>query len=161
MSRNDKSKKTLDSDVKSSSSGLDEKLEETKDQLKKALADYQNLKKDMDKRLEFERGLIRATLLKRMIELSDDIDVAIDHVRDEKGWREGVTQILEKSRNIITDMGAELIDTKTGDDFDPGVHEAVAVAHGGEDGTISKVLQNGYRIGDMIIRPARVIVYKK
>lgn len=128
--------------------------------LKKALADYQNLKRDMENRLQFEGELVKADVLRSIIDLADDIDIAVDHVEDEKGWREGVTLILEKFRVVIDDMGAEIIECKEGDVFDAKVHEAVGVVYEGEDGTIAKVIQNGYRFGDIIVRPARVIVNK-
>jgi molecular chaperone GrpE len=134
--------------------------EELENQLKQALADYQNLKRDMQKRLDFEEELIRADMLKSIIELADDIDVAVDHVEDEKGWREGVTMILEKFRKVIENVGAEIIETKQGDAFDADIHEAVGVVYEGEDGTIACVVQNGYRLGNIVVRPARVIVTK-
>lgn len=134
--------------------------EELNVQLRQALADYQNLKKDMQKRLDFEENVIRADMLKSIIELADDIDVAVDHVEDEKGWREGITMILEKFRRVIENVGAEIIETKQGDQFDADVHEAVGVVYEGEDGTIARVVQNGYRLGDIVVRPVRVIVNK-
>jgi molecular chaperone GrpE len=139
---------------------LQEEVERLDSKLKGVLADYQNLRKEMDKRLDFERNMIRTDLLKSVIELADDIDVAIDHVEDEKGWREGITMILEKFRKTMKDMGAEIIKCKPGDKFDSKVHEAVGIAKEGDNGTIHKVVQNGYRVGDVVIRPARVIVNK-
>lgn len=139
---------------------LEKKVEELENKLKKALADYQNLKKDMDKRLDFESNLLRADLLRSVVDIADDIDVAIDHVKDEKGWREGVTMILEKFRSSIEGMGAEMIECKPGDQFNAELHEAIGVVYEGDPGTIAKVIQNGYRIGETIIRPSRVMVNK-
>lgn len=133
---------------------------ELEGQLKKALADYQNLKRDMEKRLEFEGDLVKADLLRSVIEIADDIDLALDHTEDEKGWRDGVSQILEKFRATIEEMGAEVIACSKGDTFDPQIHEAVGVVYGDKDGKIAQVVQNGYIIGDKVVRPARVIVHK-
>ncbi len=141
-------------------SNLTDEIEQLENKLKKALADYQNLKKEMERRLDFERNMIRKELIHEVISLADDIDIAIDHVEDEKGWREGITRILEKFRKTLDDMGAELIKTKQGDKFDASIHEAVGVTHKGEPGTIATVVQNGYRLGDVVIRPVRVIVNK-
>ena len=61
----------------------------------------------------------------------------------------------------IEDIGAEIIECKPGDVFDAEVHEAIGVVHEGKkDGTVATVVQNGYRLGDIIVRPARVIVNK-
>ena len=63
----------------------DEKVDKLEIQLKKALSDYQNLKRDMDKRLDFEETMIRKSTMRSLIELADDIDLAIDSVEDERG----------------------------------------------------------------------------
>ncbi|MBN2100960.1 nucleotide exchange factor GrpE [Candidatus Dojkabacteria bacterium] len=138
----------------------EEKIQELENSLKKALSDYQNLRKDMEKRLDFEEKVIRSDLLRKIIDLADDIDVAVDHVEDEKGWREGITQILSKFRLIISEMGGEIIDAKEGDKFNADLHEAVGIVCEGKDGHIAKVVQNGYKLGDMVVRPARVLVNK-
>ncbi|MEA3357707.1 MAG: nucleotide exchange factor GrpE [Patescibacteria group bacterium] len=128
--------------------------------LKKALADFQNLQKGMEKRLDFERSLIKVEVMRGLVDLADDIDVAIDHIDDEKGWREGVGQILEKFRVVIGDLGAEIIKCKRGDKFDTNIHEAVGVVNKRPDGLIASVIQNGYKIEDVVVRPSRVIVNK-
>ncbi len=136
------------------------RIEELEIQLKTALSDFQNMKRDMEKRLEFERLLVKSDLLKSVICLADDIDLAMDNAKEEKGWKEGLTIILEKFKKTIGEMGAEVIAVKDGDKFDASVHEAVGVVDGEKEGTIAKVLQNGYRMGEVIIRPARVLVIK-
>jgi molecular chaperone GrpE len=169
--KSEKEEKHVERQEKSSQSRDPKKINKKEDELKKeietlesqlrgALSDYQNLKREMEKRLDLERNLIRRELVEDVIGLADDIDIAIDHVEDEKGWREGVSQILEKFRKTIKDMGAEIIKCKPGDKFDSSIHEAVAVSDKGKDGTIQTVVQNGYRVGDIVIRPARVIVNK-
>jgi len=136
------------------------KIAELEIQLKKALADYQNLKKDMEKSLEFENSLIRAGVLRSLVAIADDIDVAMDHVDDEKGWRDGVSLILDKFRTVMEDLGARMIEVMEGEEFDANKHEAVGVVPDGDAGKIAKVLQSGYMYGDMVVRPARVLVYK-
>lgn len=129
-------------------------------QLKQALADYQNLKRDMEKRLQFEGDIVRADILRSVIGIADDVDVALDHAADDKGWREGITNVLAKFRTVIESMGASMVECKPGDQFDAHVHEAIGVVYEGKEGTIAKVIQNGYKLGDMVVRPARVIVNK-
>jgi len=138
----------------------DRKIEELETKLSKVLADFQNLKKDMKKQLDFEGSLIRVDLIRNLIGLADDIDIAVDHVNDDKGWREGVTMILEKFRTVIGDMGAQMVDCKPGDKFNAAEHEAVGVVNEGKNGCIAKIVQNGYRLNNIVIRPVRVIVNK-
>lgn len=135
------------------------KVEDLENKLKVALSDYQNLKKEMDNRLDFEEKMIRRSIIRDLIELSDDINMAME-CKDEDGWKEGVTQILSKFHGVITGMGGEIMKVEEGDKFDSEKHEAVATTDKGEPGTISKIVQRGYLVGDMVVRPARVIVVK-
>jgi len=140
----------------------EEKIAKLENQLKQALADYQNLKRDMEKRLQFEGELVRADVLKSVIGIADDIDIALSQgsEKDMESWRQGVTFILKKMQDAIKQSGARLIECKVGDTFDPRLHEAVGILHEGKDGTIANVVQNGYVLGDVLVRPARVIVNK-
>lgn len=147
MKKEDKSKKV--------------KSDELENQLKKALSDYQNLKRDMEKRLSMEDLIIRRSIMRSLIELADDIDLALDNVNNEKGWREGVANILDKFHNVLADIGGKVMDVKFGDKFDSDKHEAVGVVSEGKEGTIVKIVQNGYMLNDLVVRPARVIVCKK
>jgi molecular chaperone GrpE len=131
-------------------------------QLKQALADYQNLKRDMDKRLQFEGDLVRADVLRTLIGIADDVDIALSHKDggDENGWREGIVMILQKMQSVVEQSGARKIECDVGDMFDPRLHEAVGVLYEGKDGTIAKIVQNGYTLGDVMVKPVRVIVNK-
>lgn len=131
-------------------------------QLKQALADYQNLKRDMDKRLKFEGNLVRADVLRTVIGILNDVDLALSHKSndDEKAWRDGIVMILQKMQTVVTQSGACKIECKAGDVFDPHFHEAVGVLNEGKDGTIAKIVENGYVLGDVLVKPARVVVYK-
>ena len=142
------------------STSKNEKVDKLELQLKKALSDYQNLKRDMNKRLDFEEMMIRKSVMRSLIELADDIDLAMDNVEGEKGWREGVSNILNKFYIVLKDLGGQVIETKEGDDFDSEKHDAIGVVNEGKDGKIVKIVQNGYTIKDVIVRPARVIVCK-
>lgn len=135
-----------------------EKLE---NQLKKALSDYQNLKKDMEKRLNFEEKIIRKNTMRSLLNIADDIDIALDRVEDEKGWRQGVSQILNKIYDVIGQVGGQMIECKVGNKFNPEVHEVIGTVSEGKEGTVVKIVQNGYRIDEMIIRPVKVIVVRK
>lgn len=140
---------------------LNDRIEKLENQLKRALADYQNLQRDMQKRLDYEEKSIRSDVLKQVIDIADDIDLAVDHTKDDKGWREGVLKILEKFRSVIENMGAEPIEVQKGDKFDTDIHEAIGVVHeSDENNTIHQVVQKGYKIEDFVVRPARVIVNK-
>lgn len=136
------------------------RIEQLETQLKIALSDYQNFKRDQERKLEFERQLIKCQTLRDVVEVADDIDMAMDNQNSEQSWRDGIALILEKFRKIISEMGAEVIPASEGEAFNSNIHEAVGIAHGGPDNTIAKILQNGYKVGDIIVRPVRVLVNK-
>ena len=71
----------------------------------------------------------------------------------------GVLLMYRSLRDSLARNGIEAIDPK-GERFDPMVHEALSTqaADGVEPGTVVEVMQKGYRLGDQLIRPARVVV---
>ncbi len=79
-----------------------------------------------------------------------------------KEWRTGVESIYGKilavfNKNNINAFG------EIGDVFDPSVHHSIKVMpteDSSQDGTISQVLQKGYKTGEKVIRPAMVAVYE-
>ena len=62
-------------------------------------------------------------------------------------------------RETLSRNGVEAVDPK-GEKFDPDVHEALSMmpVEGAESGTVVEVMQKGYRLGEQLIRPARVVV---
>lgn len=137
------------------------RISELETQLKQALSDYQILKRDMEKRLQFEGDMVRADVLRSILEIADDMDMALSHKdsADVKAWREGMVMILHKIQTAVKHTGARKIEIKVGDVFNPCFHEAVGVVHEGMDGTIAQIIQSGYILGDKVIRPVRVIVH--
>lgn len=144
----------------------DEKLEIT-NQLKKALADYSNLERDIEKRVE-TRGLqIKLQIAQTLINVLDDISLAIDNSKDlqateEVGrWMEGVKATLLDVEKALVAFNISRVEVKKGDLFDSSQHEALGTVQEGEAGTIYDIVQPGYRLNDVIVRPARVIVSQK
>lgn len=137
-----------------------QKKTDAEEKLVKALADFQNLQRDMVKRLEAERIILKSVMLKDLLELGDDLEIALQHVSDSRAVAESLPLLLEKYKRVTENLGAEEIACKTGDVFDPTLHEAIGVDSDGKDGTISKIMQKGYKIGEIIVRPVRVVVNK-
>jgi molecular chaperone GrpE len=151
----------------------DKAVHDLENKLKTALSDYQNLKRDLDKRLDFEEVMIRKSVLRELISLSDDIDMALEQMNPsvseesgasqnaDEGLRSGMTHILSKFYKIIENIGGEVIEVKVGDIFDSEKHEAISTTTEGKPGTVANVVQNGYKLGDVVVRPTRVVVVKK
>lgn len=143
----------------------DEKLAIT-NQLKKALADYQNLESNINKRLSLLYMQSRKNLAEKLIPIVDDLTMAVKSKEeiefDEKGlaWSEGVVGILQNLEKSLLDIGLKKFIPEKGVKFDPSVHEALSVIEGEVPGVIFDVIQPGYILDDTVIRPSRVVVTK-
>lgn len=129
-------------------------FENLENQLKKALADYQNL----EKRIASERSAWAKTagrdLILRLLPGLDSLALAKKHTKDE-----GVSLAIDHFLSALRQEGVEKIET-IGRDFDPNLMEAVSTAPG-DEGKVVEELKAGYMLGDSVLRPAQVIVGKE
>jgi len=127
--------------------------------LQRLQAEYVNYKKRVDRDREMHRDLAVGSVVGSLLPVLDDIHLARQHGDLEGG---PFAAIADKLDAILTKIGVERFG-KSGDPFDPNVHEALMhiqaeLAEGTEGTTVVQVLQPGYRIAQRIIRPARVAV---
>ncbi len=127
-------------------------------------ADFENFRKRMtrDVRGAEARGIGR--LARELLPALDNLDRAIAAVEasdgeDEHHLTKGIRLVQSELAAALARAGIEAYAVK-GERFDPVHHEAVAQTpvQGAEPGTIVEVLQSGYRLGELVLRPARVIV---
>jgi molecular chaperone GrpE len=128
----------------------------------RARADFANLKRRTEEERAEWATVAGDRLLVRVLDLADDFDLAVAHVPDDvqgTPWVEGIGAIDRKLRALlevegITSMAAE------GQPFDPQTQQAISYEDTADvpDGTVIKVLQRGYTVGDRILRPALVAV---
>lgn len=143
----------------------DEKLEIT-NQLKRALADYHNLESNTQKRLNLLYLQSRKTLAEKLIPIVDDMSMAVKSKEDiefkDRGesWANGVVELLNKLEKSLEDIGLKKYVPDIGSEFDPEKHEALTVIDGEKPNIISDVVQPGYVLDDVVIRPSRVVVTK-
>ena len=142
---------------------LDAQLAELTDRHLRLAAEYDNFRKRTGK----ERGELwaraQAELLSRLVDAFDDLTrfARVDPARtDPKSLYEGVSLVERKLWKELEAAGVRRVD-QVGVAFDPNVHEAVttaAAAEPSQDHTVGAILQAGYKLGDLLIRPARVQV---
>ena len=143
----------------------DEKLQ-IENQLKKALADYHNLVKNSEKRDEIRIFQFKKNLLEEIIPSLDAVMMAQKSSEDlnlneaGKSWLDGIVAILDSINRSFEGMGLKQYVPLKGDIFDSNMHEAVATVVEGEKGKIFDVVQPGYQLNEIVIRPARVVVSK-
>jgi molecular chaperone GrpE len=122
-------------------------------------ADFENYRKRVarDAVQAQERGVTK--LAKELLPALDNLDRAIDAAEAEDPLLAGVRLVRSELSAALARLGIEAF-VPLGEAFDPNLHEAVAQqpVEGATSGAVAEVFQNGYRMGETIIRPARVLV---
>ena len=123
--------------------------------LQRLQAEYVNYKRRVDRDREAVRDTARAAVLVGLLGVLDDLDRARDHGELTGGFK-AVADSLERA---LAGLGLERFGTP-GEPFDPRVHEALMHERGDDvDGpTAQTILQPGYRVGERVLRAARVAV---
>ena len=131
--------------------------------LQRERAEFQNFRRRTAEERERELGLAGEDLIRKVLALADDFDLAID-ARPvglaDNGWIEGIVAIDRKLRALLESEGVSQIDAAPGRAFDPREHDAIAnvPGTGRADGEIVEEVRRGYRLRDRVIRPALVAV---
>lgn len=130
-------------------------------QLKRAVADYQNLEKRVAEGRAELTSWASTELLKKLVTVLDYYDKALEGVSGEEknsGWFRGVELATQQLRNVLQSEGLEQVGADG--PFDPTLHEAVDMREG-EDNMILEVVEKGYNLNGKILRPAKVVVGKR
>ena len=139
-----------------------QKAQEYFDGWQRERADFLNYKKRLERDQEQRNNNFTSNFIKKYLVILDDLDRALKTrptQGDGAGWSEGVELIYRKLQNYLEMEGVRPIptDQKT---FDPTLHEAISheVSPNHESGEIIEVVQQGYTLGDRVLRPALVRV---
>ncbi|HMK07404.1 MAG TPA: nucleotide exchange factor GrpE, partial [Anaerolineales bacterium] len=125
---------------------------------------FANYKKRIEREQEESRGRAAAVLLTKLLPVEDDLLRAVREKPAGEGlasWAEGIELIQRKLAALLEAEGVEVIAAE-GATFDPALHEAVTYepSNNHHEGQIIEVIQPGYRLGERVLRPARVRVAK-
>lgn len=125
--------------------------------LKRVSAEYANYRKRTEANAEIERHRATASAVVSLLPVLDDLDRAEQHGDLEEG--SAFATIAQKIRGSLERMGLVAFGEK-GELFDPQVHEAIAQVPvpGTTEQTVLDVIERGYRIGEVELRPAKVAV---
>ena len=132
---------------------LHDEIRDLKARLVRALADYDNLQKRTV--AEKDQIIRRANLnlLAEMLPWYDLLKKAQENVADP-----ALELVRKEFEGLLEKTGVETIDQE-GVVFDPKIHEVVEAVSGGKDNQVAEVVHAGYKMGDVVIRPAIVKVY--
>jgi molecular chaperone GrpE len=127
--------------------------------LRRVAADFDNFRKRAARDQENLVARAHERLMKALLPVLDDLERALvaaaEH--EEAKLHEGVELVARELREAVKREGLEEIEAEG--QFDPHVHEALlSQPSEREEGAVIEVLQKGYRLGDRVLRPARVVI---
>jgi len=135
------------------------KAEEHLDDLKRLAAEFENYRKRTARDQASLVARAAERLVKELLPVLDDLEralVAADE-HEEAKLEDGVRLVHRSLADALRREGLEEIPAEGA--FDPHVHEALlSQPSEAVEGTVIEVLQKGYRLGDRVLRPARVVV---
>jgi len=144
---------------------LSRERDEYKEKWLRVMAELDNVRKRSRRELVDGRRFAQAEVLRAFLEVQDNFERALQSMADgedtgsHQSLREGVELIFQNFRRVLKDQGVLPIETLE-QDFDPALHEAVGQMEreGVEPGKVIEVVQQGFRMGDLVLRPSRVII---
>jgi len=145
---------TLDADV----TEYEQRVEELESKLKRKQADFENYKKRMDRRREEERQRATEDLVRRLVDVRDNLKRAIEQDED-ADIRDGLETTLRQFDGVLDEENVTPVEPEPGDDVDPERHEVLVRIDADQPaGTIAEVHRPGYEMAGKVIRAAQVAV---
>ncbi len=131
----------------------------------RVVAEMDNLRKRSRRELTESRRLAQADVLRPILGVLDNFERALQSLHENKEnadlekFLEGVDLIFQNFQGVMRDLGVTSMEPM-GEEFDPVYHEAVGqmAREGVESGRVIEIVQNGFMFGDLVLRPARVII---
>jgi len=135
----------------------DEQTLVLKNQLARAMADYDNLRRRVEEDKKNFEKLANLRLVVKLLPVLDVLKKAQEHVKDE-----GVAATIKNFEDALKQENIEEVKINVGDEFNPETMEVVEVIPGKDNNTIAEVLLTGWKMVDgPVIRYARVKVFSK
>jgi len=137
---------------KAKSTYLEERVVQLEENWKRALADYANLEKRIERQKQDLAFFLKGELLLNFLRIFEDLK------RCQKALKnKGVDLILEKFKQTLINCGVKEIEAKD-KIFDPELMEAVEKTKDGKKGHVSQVFESGYLLDGQVLKPAKVVV---
>ncbi len=138
---------------------LEAERDEYLNDLKRVAAEFENYRKRVSRDQESLVARAHERLVKELLPVLDDLEraLAAAEEHEEAKLEEGVRLVHRELRSALDREG--LAEIETNGHFDPHVHEALLTQPSeAEEGSVLEVIQKGYKLGDHVLRPARVVV---
>lgn len=150
-----KPKKTKNSELER----IKEELEQSKDMLLRTAAEFDNFKKRTEREKMTVAEFAKASFAKNLLPIIDNAERAMGADASSPDYSKGLEMIVKQLLSLPEKVSLIPL-AEIGNQFDPNYHEAVMHIEDEsfEENTIAEILQQGYKIGDTVIRPAMVKV---
>jgi molecular chaperone GrpE len=138
---------------------LQQERDELLDTLQRVQAEFDNYRKRAARDQQSLVARAHERLVNELLPVLDDLERALEaaEAHEEAKLEEGVALVARSFADVLRKEGLQ--EVPTDGKFDPHVHEALLSQPSSEDeGTVIEVLQKGYRLGDRVLRPARVVI---
>ena len=132
---------------------------EVDDRLLRLAADFDNYKKRAARERQEYVAFANERILKELLPILDDLERALSAAEqhEEAQLEEGVRLVHRSLASLLERQGVKEIATEG--KFDPHVHEALlSQPSEAEEGSVIDVVQKGYKLGERVVRPARVVI---
>jgi molecular chaperone GrpE len=143
------------------------KSAENMDGWQRALADYANLKKDSAEQVKELKGYVLESFIEELFPVLDSFDMAMKNKETwesvNENWRKGIEYIYIQLTSILSNNQVEVVGN-VGEKFNPDLYVAIEEVETDDekkDGTVSEVVQKGYKGMKGVIRPAKVKIFIK
>ena len=135
------------------------KAAENLDGWQRTQAEFINYKNRIQRDREVEYASMKGEIIRKMLPVLDDLERSLAHRPENDSWADGMELIARKFQSVLEIEGVTRIDA-AGQPFDPNFHEAISSEPNDdvESGHVIDVVQNGYMLGERVIRPAMVRV---
>src|SRR3989344_1355360 len=132
----------------------------------KERAEFANYKKGENDRKAMLSESMRERILTRFLSVMDSFNMAFANKeaweKVDENWRKGVEYIYGQMNTVFDEYGVKPIG-EIGEKFDPNIHQSMELVPTDQkelDHTVSQVIQKGYKLGERVMRAARVNVYE-
>lgn len=144
---------------------LEQAYEEQKNLYLRALADFQNYRRRQHEEMERQRGLLLESLMEELLPILDNFERALQAAEATRALEpllEGVRLTERQIKALLSRYDIHPIEA-VGQPFDPNLHEAIQRVETDdyEDGIVIDEVERGYRMGERVLRPSRVIVARR
>ena len=147
-------------DLESRLAAAEAQAEQHLDHLQRLAAEFDNYRKRAARDQESLVARAGERIVKELLPVLDDLERALEAAEqhEEAKLEDGVKLVHRQLEQLLEKEGLALVETDGR--FDPHVHEALLAqpVEDAEPGSVVEVLQKGYRLGDRVLRPARVVV---